>query len=330
MPARPAVALNTTERGHAQSLSLSLSLLGMVCSSSAHAACVDGTTASCAGPGTSDICVLDTTVGTDDTVDCHLDANGSSRPAVVNVVTNSGAVEVFGIDANGDDFCCMLSPSNAYDTVVVVTGSTYGDAITLNYYDGSGYIDLEPLFSRAMRVSVVGANGDDDIYGSYYVGGDYEEKLQGGADDDTIRGNDGNDILDGGDGDDSLHGNEGDDLLIGGSGDDTLYGNEDDDVIYGDGRTPYVYPGRDIIQGEGGNDTICSGGTVSGVEHLEGGAGNDKVWATPDPVSPYLTGPSANIYGNSHTTGDTCDNNPGTAHPWSDCETLTTSDPGCW
>ncbi len=66
----------------------------------------------------------------------------------------------------------------------------------------------------------------------------------------------GNDRLSGGAGNDTLYGYDGDDLLQGGSGNDHLFGGS----------------GRDTLQGGAGNDVLTGG---SGIDLLSGGAGRD-------------------------------------------------------
>ena len=109
---------------------------------------------------------------------------------------------------------------------------------------------------------VNGTTRDDRING-----GAGNDTLSGGAGDDRISGGAGNDLLDGGTGDDHLDGGTGNDTLLGGSGNDDLDGGEGNDVL--DGGT-----GNDELEGGQGNDSLDGG---AGNDELEGGQGSDTL-----------------------------------------------------
>ncbi|WP_267874090.1 DUF4214 domain-containing protein [Massilia soli] len=125
-----------------------------------------------------------------------------------------------------------------------------------------------------------GTGGADSLYG--YGGNDH---LSGGDEPDDAAG----DKLYGGDGDDSLYGNAGRDALFGGSGDDRIFGGTGNDELRGDA-------GNDLLDGGDGDDFLrdehgasdMRGGDGDDVlqalapsvgNRLDGGAGNDKIWA---------------------------------------------------
>jgi hypothetical protein len=87
-------------------------------------------------------------------------------------------------------------------------------------------------------------------------------------------GGDGNDELNGGSNDDDLYGDEGNDILRGGSGNDTLYGGNPalGATIHGN---VFVFDGNDLLLGDGGNDLLAGG---SGADTLRGGSGLDELW----------------------------------------------------
>jgi len=105
-----------------------------------------------------------------------------------------------------------------------------------------------------------------------------ENRLRGGAMNDSILGYGGADHLAGHGGDDWLDGGSGDDSLIGGAGDDTLFGSGGDDTLIGG-------LGNDLLSAGGGVNTLMAGDGddtllgQSGPSFLNGGAGNDLLHA---------------------------------------------------
>ena len=87
-------------------------------------------------------------------------------------------------------------------------------------------------------------------------GGDGNDRIRGGLDNDTINGDSGNDIIFGYDGDDRLNGGIGNDSVHGGNGNDTLWGES----------------GDDRLNGGDGNDVLFGG---QGTAYLVGGKGAD-------------------------------------------------------
>jgi len=182
-------------------------------------------------------------------------------------------------------------------------------------YDGNDTID-----GKTGDDVVYGGNGNDNIIGS--AGNDY---LYGESGSDTLNGGNDNDYLDGGEGDDTLDGGNGNDVLAGGSGNDIIYGRAGDDNISGgdgDDIIYEVYSGTDVIDGGAGIDTLDYSGastyrvtinlqtgiqydnrstpsndTVTGIENVVGGSGNDTM--TGNDVANMLKGNSGNdaLYG---------------------------------
>ncbi|WP_427501728.1 calcium-binding protein (plasmid) [Methylomonas sp. MED-D] len=105
----------------------------------------------------------------------------------------------------------------------------------------------------------------------------------------------GNDILYGGNGNDLLLGGQGNDVLDGGAGRDLLQGGAGNDVLYADeqnaeaglGPVPADRVG-DFLSGGTGDDILIGGGRSDalmggeGSDWLEGGAGNDIIFADAD------------------------------------------------
>ncbi|BCA56518.1 hypothetical protein W02_36580 [Nitrospira sp. KM1] len=129
-----------------------------------------------------------------------------------------------------------------------------------------------------MRLNV-GA-GNDQLFGE-----DGNDQLFGGGFHDRLYGGTGNDLLVGDnadpgtvDGNDYLAGEAGNDLLVGGYGDDLLYGGDGIDVLWGDydaiypGKMPDGAPQDDFLDGGDGDDELHGG---DGNDVLLGGTGND-------------------------------------------------------
>ena len=98
-------------------------------------------------------------------------------------------------------------------------------------------------------VIVSGTSGNDQIYAAsssrspvFYLGGDGDDQIWGGPDDDELVGGLGNDILWGNGGNDSLRPGEGNNVAYGGNGDDTLltdFGSEGDQLFGEEGDDSY-------------------------------------------------------------------------------------------
>ncbi|WP_144435249.1 cadherin-like domain-containing protein, partial [Tropicibacter naphthalenivorans] len=146
---------------------------------------------------------------------------------------------------------------------------------------------------------IQGTEGNDSLTGT--IQGDL---IQGLGGNDTIVGIPGADFLDGGDGNDTLYGEAGDDVLLGGLGNDRLDGGSGSNVLRGgDGHDYMSASGStgNLFDGGSGNDTVYaydSGsnnvvvagdgddrvslygyGSNSGSNQLDGGLGNDQLYA---------------------------------------------------
>ncbi len=127
---------------------------------------------------------------------------------------------------------------------------------------------------------VVGGAGNDTLRGGQGV-----DTLQGGKDDDTLFGDQGNDTLEGGDGDDTLSGGTGDDILDGGAGDDRLEGGSGSDTLIGGVGSDTADFGTygfdvDVYMYFGHADTVFGTTTLSGIENVTTGIGDDYVLGT--------------------------------------------------
>ncbi len=128
-----------------------------------------------------------------------------------------------------------------------------------------------------------GGKGNDVLNGDAgndrLDGGKGNDTLNGGADDDELDGGKGNDILNGGAGNDVLAGGEGDDRLLGGDGDDVLVGDS-----YGSGSGSDWY---------GSGSSGGSFGSVEAFDYLDGGAGDDQLFAGEDTADTFAFGPQS-------------------------------------
>ena len=178
------------------------------------------------------------------------------------------------------------------DSVENLVGSNHNDTIWgsdgANYLWGFGGNDL-----------IYGLNGNDHISGDSgndtLGGGDGDDAVSGGTGNDQLEGATGDDTLNGGDGEDILHGSGSDDVLIGGALRDELYGQSGNDRLEGGS-------GNDHLDGGSGTDTVVYTGsgavtvnlvigqahgawgkdTLTDVENVETGSGNDTVFAADD------------------------------------------------
>ncbi|WP_245283764.1 calcium-binding protein [Bradyrhizobium sp. URHD0069] len=157
------------------------------------------------------------------------------------------------------------------DTVYFYAGTTVQGTVLLGTGD-----DL--VLSTADSGFVIDAgDGDDQMYISGYTGGD--DILSGGAGNDRIYSGLGEDRIDGGADNDSLYGEAGDDLIFGGSGNDIVDGGADDDVIFGDAGNDTLMGGlgNDVIKGGADNDTFVVQATGDGRDSYDGGDGIDTL-----------------------------------------------------
>jgi Ca2+-binding RTX toxin-like protein len=243
---------------------------------------------------------------TADAVVCDFSAPGPARAAVVNAVsTNSTTIQVYGMAADGNEFCCEFAVTDdcasgaPYSVTVDIKGSSLYDDLMLQ--DPGHSLDLS-----CTTATVTGYGGNDNILGSRDA--DNTDNLYGSDGIDTIHGFDGDDYIHGGIGVDYLYGEDGEDTIYGADGDDYIEGGNDSDHIYGDGQIDTIYGGDgddyikggtsgDTIYGEVGDDTICG---ESEDDDIDGGTGADTLYGGSGNPS-YQT-----VYGGADTDYDTC------------------------
>ncbi|MCG5062081.1 MAG: hypothetical protein KA714_29990 [Limnoraphis sp. WC205] len=126
--------------------------------------------------------------------------------------------------------------------------------------NSSELITLFPGQLTGFPLGVLTLGGEDTVEGSVD-----SELIIVNQDDDLVLGGNGNDTIFAGKENDNLDGQAGNDLVFGNFGEDTLIGGEGDDSLFG-GRE------NDILSGGGGNDTLYGD---LGADTLTGGSGTD-------------------------------------------------------
>ena len=191
--------------------------------------------------------------------------------------------------------------------------TTNNDTVNFNqvdagtYQPGSQYNALGGNDTVTLPANVTEAAAAGFNTSMTFSGGDGNDVVTGGTLGDRVSGGNGNDLMRGGAGNDSLNGDSNADTLSGGSGNDTLNGGSSNDALdyaaaagavtvnlalgtaTGEGSDTLLNPNmspapasmtdhgqrrRQLLGGNGGNDTIRGGGAN---DTLAGGAGTDRV-----------------------------------------------------
>lgn len=172
------------------------------------------------------------------------------------------------ISGTGND---LLDGGNGADWVVFngTAGATVDLRITTAQntgYGGDTIVNVENLSGGSGANTFTGNDAANHLLG---FGGD--DRLLGNGGADTLEGGDGNDVLDGGLGNDLLLGGTGNDSMALSTGDDTMDGGDGTDTITVGSIAATIDLRITTAQATGyGNDTITN------VENLTGGAGNDR------------------------------------------------------
>ena len=217
-------------------------------------------------------------------------------PSDLNIqwTTDSLTIEV---GAGGDAIVLVNSdaadsdPSKVIDTLIFTVVDGYGGVDTI----GMPLIDLLPPPADVPGEQIVGTSAYDTLVGT--AGNDTIEGLAGN---DTVFAGDGNDAIVGGAGRDNLYGEGGDDVFLvdgtdraydifnGGEGIDTILGGAGDDTVrlrrFDASNSVELIDGGaglNVIAGTRGYDMIdLSATTVTKIERIDAGAGNDTVTGT--------------------------------------------------
>lgn len=180
----------------------------------------------------------------------------------------------WGNDADGTDFCCLLTVEGD-ETFFSILGGSYDDHISYWYssYNMNNHGGVATFEGR-----VYGRSGVDVIEGSRVTGTSYTDRLNGDGGDDTIYGLAGNDYITGGDQDDTIYGGQDADTIEGNVGYDSLAGNAGNDTIFGGTQTDYISggDGQDILHGDDDDDIVCGDEQNDGT--ITGDGGDDVLW----------------------------------------------------
>ena len=245
---------------------------------SAEAACPTSyASASCKAGGSLNVCAR---IGT--SFNCNLAQNADHTSGVGYLVwdTSYGEYSAYGVDGDGDNFCCTLA--NTTDLAELILSGTSQSDTMLSFYDASTGYSANAYGASIVTALIFGGNGNDTLYGPDLSNSWLKIILAGESDDDEILGSPGNDIILGGPGTDTLWGLEGDDEMIGDTGSDIILGGPGTDTINGG-------PGNDTINGDEGTDTIiggiggdvlCGGGYSTLPDSFDGMDGSDDICGT--------------------------------------------------
>ncbi len=254
---------------------------------SAFAACPSPFGTTCAVGGT-DVC---TTSGGTFTCDVST-SDDSAECTVVSDYPGATQYEAWGFVRPDDGmggytqevFCCASDPQNV-PTAVVIEGSGYADLLQFTW-DSLAY-NLNGLASAI--TGTINGNAGNDILNGSHASSNIAETLNGGNDDDTVRGNAGPDTLNGDDGNDLLLGGGGNDTMNGGPGGDEMLGGTGGDTMNGDGGRDFMGggDGNDAMDGGLGGDIMCGeaevgggGDTLNDGDTVNEGAGlTDELWS---------------------------------------------------
>lgn len=192
---------------------------------------------------------------------------------IANVVMDTDELEQVDFNALGGEDTITINDLTKTDIKQInlnlaALGSTAGDG-------AADKVNLDAS-KRSDVVNISGVPGDVNVSGLgaavKITGADLEQDLL------TVNGLNGDDtidatnlavgamklLLDGGKGDDLLIGGGEDDTFIGGKGNDFVVGGKGDDTAFlGDGKDAFVWnpgEGNDLIEGEGGYDTMIFNG----------------------------------------------------------------------
>jgi hypothetical protein len=253
---------------------------------------------------------------------CH--GEYASQKAHITLVadfdTSNSGYEAWG-DLDDTLFCCGTIPAGNIHTAILI-GSEGSDLLEFTWNQLAN--NLRGINGDTIQGYIYGNAGMDNIRGSNTnasVASWLDEELYGGADCDTIVGNDGDDYLFGEDGADVTGGGSGDDwmdggaegdIMMGGSGLDTMLGGGGDDVMGGGN-------GNDQMDGGAGSDIICGGGSVDDTpnEYLyDGGdAGPNWLYAAESYDTDRCTSTNTKWDGNAVPVGSCGDTFDGTGCP---------------
>lgn len=186
-------------------------------------------------------------------------------------------------DLDGGDGNDILTGNGGYDTL------TGGNGVDTANYSGETapvYVELDPVYAGFQYGITYGDGTYDQLYSI--------ENANGGAGNDTLRGNAGSNVLNGNAGNDGIYGLGGNDTVNGGAGNDLIDGGDGNDWLDSSA-------GSDTAIGGNGNDTFSIHGAAVVVEDFQG---HDKIDASLATGNSYvdLTGNTTSIVQGQNVT----------------------------
>ncbi len=194
-------------------------------------------------------------------------ATASGLAATVSVTGADALGDRFTVAGLGGDDVFNTSQLGANAIQFVADGGEGTETVTLNGTDAAEVftatangtsVRIDRLSPTAMNFDVANVenvvikagDGDDSFSAVGNLAVLTTLTVEGGLGNDTLRGGNGNDVLNGGAGNDFIDGNQGNDTILMGGGDDTFQWDPGD--------------GLDVVEGQGGVDTVVFNGANIG------------------------------------------------------------------
>lgn len=175
-------------------------------------------------------------------------------------LTNSGSI--IGGDGVAISAFFETGVTDASSARIVNSGEIIGD---LNFARNANAGGEETITNTGLIIGDIDLGAQNDVYAG--GNGTIEGIVSGGQGNDTLRGGSEDNLLNGDEGNDVIRGAAGEDEINGGDGNDALLGGRDDDILFGDA-------GIDTLRGGTGDDGLSGGG---GRDFLFGGLGDDDL-----------------------------------------------------
>jgi RTX calcium-binding nonapeptide repeat (4 copies) len=187
-----------------------------------------------------------------------LNVEGTNVGDRIALRLEAGQPGILQVDV-GDDGSAEFSFERREITKIVVDAGNGDDSVRIDESNG--------VFADTIPTTIDGGNGDDRL-----AGGAGDETVLGGNGNDNLFGGAGAGTLSGGNGDDTLAGGNGAEKLLGGNGNDSIDGNRGNDVaLMGNGDDTFIWDpgdGSDTVEGQNGNDTMVFNGAAI-AEHVD-------------------------------------------------------------
>jgi RTX calcium-binding nonapeptide repeat (4 copies) len=181
-----------------------------------------------------------------------LTVEGTNTSDRIALRLQAGQPGILQVDV-GDDGSADFSFERREIAETAVNAGNGADSVRIDESNG--------VFGDTIPTTIDGGNGNDRL-----VGGAGDETLLGGNGNDTLVGGTGAGTLSGGNGDDTVAGGSGAEELLGGNGNDSIDGNRGNDVAFmGNGDDTFVWDpgdGSDTIEGQNGEDTMVFNGAA--------------------------------------------------------------------